>query len=397
MMRVDGTTTGQRVHLWQNLMCLSYLMELKKMEDFFQANGCQVVDAPEEADWVIVGACAAFHNQIDDFFTKLDELTSLPAQVAVYGCVPKVATERYAEVNSRVAFFMDTKSPHLVERVVPDCRVKWNQIPDADGFRMVDYRKYDPTKKYVIIQHGCNAKCVFCPHSKGIGPQQSLSRERVLGNIRRSLTDGARSILLEGRDAGSWGTDLQPAETFPDLLQSILAIDQDFKLLLNQLGANWVIRYQDALLDLLLDRRVVDVHIPIQTSSNRLLKVMGREPGVRELQPFMEALRERTDRPILRTDVMIGFPTETEEEFKDTMAFVNEYFDEVACYGFELHQNTEVAQMGLPFHEHAVIEDRVQRALAMIKNNPRMVWHRGGQVPSTMLDREKHKEKLNRM
>jgi tRNA A37 methylthiotransferase MiaB len=382
--------------MWQNLMCVTYLMIFKRMEDFFLANGAEIVDSADDADWVLIGACGAFYGQIDHFFDELERFARGGARVVVYGCLPRISPERYRGARDSVAFYVDTRHPEEVARMLPEVIVPWSRIPDSDGFRMVDYRHFDPAKKYVTVQEGCNSKCVFCPHINGIGPQRSTPAKQVVELIRRHLEGGAETILLEGRDIGSWGTDLEPARTFPDLLEEILALPGDFALLINQLGANWAIRYQDRLLDLLIDPRVCDVHIPIQTVSDRLLGLMGREPGVRRLEGFLGRLRGRSSRTVLRTDIMIGFPTETEEEFAETLQFVADYFDEVAYYGFELHPNTPVAGMGLPFCTPDLIQRRVDRAAAFIEKTPRLVWHRGGQVPHTMLAREEHKLRLKR-
>lgn len=392
----SGGDSRRSVYMWQNLMCLTYLMVFKKMEDFFKANGCRVLDGPEGADWVLVGACGAFYGQIDDFFEKLDGFSRTGADLAVFGCVPKVSPARYREVQDRVRLTMDTKHPQWVERMLGRVRVPWSALPDPNGFRAADYRHFDAAKRYIIVQHGCSSKCVFCPHILGIGPRESVPAERVLAAVRREVATGGKLLMLEGRDIGSWGADLDPPAALPDLLEQVLAVGGEFRLMINQLGANWVIRHQERLLEVLLDPRIIDVHVPIQTASDRLLHLMGREPGVAALERFLSALRARPCRPVLRTDVLIGFPTETEDELETTLRFVKSYFDEVAYYGFELHPNTEVAKMGLPFFSREEIERRVQRAAETIASCPNLVWHRGGQVPRTMLDREAQKLRLKR-
>ncbi len=384
------------VHMWQNLMCLTYLMHFKRMEDFFQANGCRVLDGPEGADWILIGACGAFYGQIDDFFDRLAAFSVSDSRLAVFGCVPKVSPDRYRQVQDRVELTIDTKHPQWVERMLDRPEVRWADLPEPNGFRAVDYRHFDPAKRYVIVQHGCNAKCVFCPHILGIGHQESVPADQVLANVRREIATGGKLLMLEGRDLGSWGTDLDPPAALPDLLDQILALDGDFRVMVNQLGANWVIRHQERLLETLKDPRIIDVHIPVQTSSDRLLRLMGREPGVATLAQFLSVLRRRRCRPVLRTDMLIGFPTETEEELEATLEFVKTHFDEVAYYGFELHPNTKVAGMGLPFFSQEEIERRVRRAADAIASHPNLVWHRGGQVPATMLDREKQKLRLKR-
>lgn len=385
-----------KVYMWQNLMCVTYLVVFKRMEDFFKRNGCVIVDSAEEADLVIIGACGAFYYQIDDFFEKLDAFVKGTAKVAVYGCLPKVTPRRYSEAKRKVAQYIDTRHPEQIERLLAVCTVPWNDVPEQSGFRDVDYRHYDPEKRYLVVQEGCSATCVFCPHIRGIGPHRSVPLEKLISQVKGFINDGMRILLLEGRDIGSWGTDFNPPRTFADFLEALIETPGDFRIFINQLGGNWTVRYQKALTELLHHPKVADIHIPIQTVSDRLLELMGRERGISKLKPLLDSLgRQRTGR-VLRTDMLIGFPTETEEEFEATLAFILEHFDEVACYGFELHPDTKVATMGLPLHSPEVIKSRVQRAIEAIRDTPGMVWHCGGQDPETMNDRETQKRLLNR-
>lgn len=385
-----------RVHIWQNLMCVTYLTILQRMENFFLRNGCRIETAPEGADWILVGGCAAFYHQIDDFFEKIDAFAGLGAKIAVYGCLPRVATERYRQAREKIALYIDTRHPEQVERMLASVHVPWGEVPDGTGFRSCDYRHYDPAKKYLVVQEGCDATCTFCPHKQGIGPARSLARERLLCQVRDLVRQGMKTLLLEGRDLGSWGQDFHPPDTISRLLADILAVEGDFRVFINQLGANWVLRQQESLQQVLLHPKVGDIHIPIQTISDRLLALMGRETGTRKLAPFLQSLGRGQAGRVLRTDMLVGFPTETEEEFEETLAFILEHFDEVAVYGFELHPFTEIATMDVPRHDRATIESRVERALAAIGSTPGIIYHRGGQVPGTMIDRERHKAQLGR-
>lgn len=386
-----------KVFMWQNNMCVTYLLVFKKMEDFLRANNCAIVETPEEADWILVGSCGSFYLEINSYFKHLCSFLSMKRKVAIYGCLPRIAVARYREVSSDVALYISTENPESIEKMLPSVLVKWNDIAEAYGFRDGDYRQPDVGRRYVVIQYGCNSTCVFCPHKIGIGSQKSILMGRILEQMACiAAQPNVETVFLEGRDTGSWGTDLNPPETFPRLLKSILSMDADFALYINQLGGNWVVRYAEELLPLLLHPRIVNIHIPIQTTSDRILRLMGRESGILRLKEFFEVLRQRKERPILRTDILVGFPTETEEELTNTLEFVSRHFDEVACYGFELHPLTEIAHKGLQFHDQNIINERVTRAVQYFRMNPSIIVHRGGQDPASLLKREKRKAELGR-
>jgi tRNA A37 methylthiotransferase MiaB len=147
-----------------------------------------------------------------------------------------------------------------------------------------------------------------------------------------------------------------------------VAVEGGFRVFINQLGGNWVLRQQEALQRVLLHPKVGDIHIPIQTVSDRLLVLMGRETGIGKLAPFLKALGRGRAGRVLRTDMLVGFPSETAEEFEETLVFILEHFDEVAVYGFELHPFTAIAASDAPRVDRATIESRVERALAAIRS-----------------------------
>ncbi|MBX7145162.1 MAG: radical SAM protein [Oligoflexia bacterium] len=386
-----------KVYMWQHALCMTYLIVFKRMEDFFTLNECEVVSKPEDADWVVIGSCGSFKNEIDINFEAIMRFGKMGKKQLVYGCLPKICPHEYREYRQYVDLYVDTGKPWDIKKIVPEVKVAWDDVPEPDGMRKQDYRQFDPTRRFVVVQYGCNATCNFCPHKVGIGRQKSVSRANILKYVDRVLKDGAKLLFLEGRDLGSWGTDLTPKDTLADLLKDLVSFhDYDYKIFVNQLGGNWAVRDQKRLVDVLLDPHIANIHIPIQTTSDRLLKLMGREPGIRELAPFLEQIRAKSPRPVLRTDLLIGYPTETDDELEDTIEFANQYFDEAACYGFEVHPNTPIARMNLPIFDDSIIRQKVQRVSDSLSKNPNMILHFGGQDYDSMIVREIRKASIGR-
>lgn len=384
-----------KIFMWNNLLCLTYRMIHKKMEDFFILNGCRIVADKNDADWILIGSCGSFFEEIERNYAAIDDFSRSKAKLAVYGCLPRITPARFRSVKDKVHLYINTDRPGDAEKMLDTVVVPWNNLPEPRGFRQQDYHLVDTTRTFIIAQYGCNANCNFCPHVIGIGPQKSLPVETVINEFKWHLADGKKTFILEGRDLGGWGSDFSPASTFPHLLRSILQLEGDFALHINQLGGNWAVRYQQELAALFADPRIKDIHVPVQTVCDRVLKLMGREPGVAELTSLLESFKNLSGR-VTRTDMLIGFPTETEEEFQANLEFMLKWFDEIACYGFELHPNTPIAKMGLPFHTPDVINRRVEQTIDAIRQRGNIVWHRGGQVPETMHEREESKKSLKR-
>lgn len=383
-----------RVYMWQNNMCISYTLVFKRFEDFFIANGWEIADDPGLADCLVLGACAGFLPQIDDYMEKIGLLNTLDKNTVIYGCLPKVTPQDFKASTPRFDLFVPPQHPEHIEKLIPDAKVRWAEIADRGIFRKEDYRRYDLGKRFLVVQHGCEAKCVYCPHKIGMGPRISRPRDEVLGLARRALDEGAHTLFLEGMDSGSYGTDFEPALTYLDILNPILEMPGDFQVHIGQFGANWVLHYGQELVDAFSNPRVTDIKIPIQAVSPRLLKLMGRDPRVLELGPLLSELRSRNPKLVLRTDLIIGFPTETPAELNRTLEFVARHFTEVAVFGFELHPNTKIARMHLPMIDQYEVDRRVQHAVEYLGQYPNIITHRGGQVCETLIEREKRKVEL---
>jgi len=360
---------ARKAHLWHSGMCISYLLRFRQMEDYLKANGWETVDTPEEADLTVIGACAAF---LPYFPRYAEHVARVPesSRLAVYGCLPTVNQDFYQANTPADATFIHTRHPERLETVVRemqgDLARSWDQMPVPTQFRLQDYSEYTPRRRFVLIQEGCSEKCCYCPHRIGIGRERSRPAEAIVAEVADAVAAGADWIVLEGNNSGSWGLDFDPPQTFPELMDAIWTLGGDFEVHIGDFAPRWVERYGDVL----LPDRITDAKIPIQTTSARLLKLMGRVPYVTEMAPLLKELRRRKPGMVLRTEIIIGFPTETEEELLDTLAFAAEHFDRVGCFSFDLHPYTKAARMGLDLMDDETIARHIRIAMDFFADRP---------------------------
>ena len=141
------------------------------------------------------------------------------------------------------------------------------------------------------------------------------------------------------------------------------------------------------------DRRVTDLQLPIQTTSSRLLKLMNRKYTASSVVAFVEQVHHTNDTLFLRTDLIVGFPTETQEELEESLMFVIRYFDEVAVYGFELKKGTPIAATSLDMWDSETIAKRVQEATSRLDKAGLLV-HSGGQEVLSLSLSDQKKEQM---
>lgn len=373
-------------------MCVPFKLLLNRASAYLTANGWQSVNTADGADVYIVGGCANFHSLEEESFEIIKDAKKTKAEVVVFGCLPKVSPEKVGALEpSRV---IPSTHWERLESLVENPVVPLSKITDANEFRLQeDYRLYDPGKKFVLLQTGCSSNCPYCPHKLGIGDLNSRPASEILRQIRGLAKEKVHTITLHGNDAGSYGTDFGTV-TYPELLQKILEISPNLHLA--QLNADWVYEYREVLFPLLLNQKIKEFQVLIQTVSDRLLRLMERRPVVKALYYYLKFLREKRKDIIFRTDIIIGYPTSTEDEEAETLEYVAELFDEVAVHGFERFTHARIEKMGLPFYPQEEIDRRAQNAVRYLKSFRKILIHRGGQVYQTLVEIEKPKEKMRR-
>lgn len=380
---------GNKFYIWHNNMCITYLLTLKKFEQFFAANGWEETKEPEQSDVIVIGACASFIPWFDLYAQKIKSISPLGKRLVVYGCLPTVNRKFFNRLTSDVELVIPTRRPERIEQVIENLQVRWNNLPEPSEFRREDNVEYVPDKRYVVIQYGCSEKCVYCPHKLGAGPERSRPRKDIIDQVRRDLAEGAKIIVLEGSNGGSWGLDLTPKRTYPELLRDVLGIADDFEIYIGNFAAKWVNRYREGL----IHPRITDIKIPIQTTSSRLLKLVGRDPNVKQIGPILKRLKKANPQVVLRTEIIVGFPTETEQELRDTLEFVSEHFDKVSCFSYDFHPNTKIARMNLPFFDDLGIEEKIRYAREFFKKEPNAIARfDGGDVCLNMSGNESVKK-----
>lgn len=341
----------------------------------------------------MVGCCGAFHSLENEALGLVEDAMKYCSEVIVFGCLVRISPEKVSALNPQMVFAAPDWEE--MESLVKNPTVQLKSVPEVSEFRLKEeYRLYDPGKQFVLIQTGCSSSCPYCPHKLGIGDLKSRPENEILRQVQELTAKGAHTMILHGNDTGSYGTDLVTS-TFPQLVKKVLDISPNIHL--TQINADWAYHYREELFPLLRNSRVKDFQVLIQTVSDRLLKLMNRKPVVKSLYKYLKSLKLARKDILLRTDVIIGYPTAAEEEELETLKYVSEIFDEVAVHGFERFPHTRIEKMKLPFYAQDAISRRVEHAVEYLKSFPNILVHRGGQIYQTLVNIEKPKNNLRKI
>jgi tRNA A37 methylthiotransferase MiaB len=369
--------------------CTIYKLKFHQLQRFLEANGLQPVDDLNAADVVISGVCAAFDADEARAISIMKRNAKRHVPHYTIGCLVGVNPDALVTDYS----YRTWEFARLARDLTGVDDPNYDDAPLPSLFRSrEDYRIFDGTRRFVGVTTGCGFECSYCPHKVGAGGVSSRPVEVVVADVGTAISEGARIIHLTGLDTASYGR--ETGENFGRLLTSVLAsAGQEVVFHIAQFNPEGLGAGEDfeLLLRACSDSRVVDIQLPIQTASKRLLQLMNRDYELSAVQSFVERLRAANPDVFLRTDVMIGFPSETLSDVDETIRLTAKLFNEAAIYVYERKEGTPVADVPPDWEIPSTEKKRRLKLVSEQLKVSGVLIHSGGQKLSSLLDADKAK------
>ena len=383
----------KKIYIKEN-MCTIYKLIFHKIQNVLEKNGYIVVDDPQESDICLAGLCAAFDADEKRSMEIVEEMEQADKPMYLYGCM---ITVNPADLRSNCQF-PSWKADKLVQELLHKENSCWDRETLPNDFRSVDdYRVYNPRKKFVGISSGCSFACSYCPHKIGAGNIVSFPEMEILNQIKAMKIKDTETIVITGTDTACYGVDI--GLSFSILLCKILSIvPPHITIHISQFNPEGLFIAKedtDILLESFSCEIFEDIQLPIQTASLRLLQLMRRKYDMDELNSFLTRVKKRNPRLMLRTDLLVGFPTETYEDLDASIAFACKHYSEIAVYTFEMKSGTPIAKMNLPEFSEEEKEARRRYTVERARETGVLV-HSGGQLLETLIQNDTVKEGMRR-
>jgi tRNA-2-methylthio-N6-dimethylallyladenosine synthase len=356
--------------------CQMNVHDSEMLAGMLEEMGYHQADKMEDADIIILNTCIVRKNAELKVFGKVGSLKPLKRKnpdliIAVGGCMmqSREAVQELYQKYPQVDLIFGTHNihhlPELIKKVKKDKgRVVevWDQevglIPD------LPIKREDDHKAWVTIIQGCNNFCSYCivPYTRG--RERSRPFEDIVKEVEDLVGKGVKEITLLGQNVNSYGQDLENKYDFADLL-----------IRLDQISGLYRIRYMTSH-PRDFPRRLIDVvknsssicehfHLPIQSGSNRILKLMNRGYSREEYLELVSNIREAIPAPSITTDLIVGFPGEGEDDFEETLNIVKEIeFDLAFTFIYSPRTGTPAARMKEQVPEE-VKKERLQRLMEL--------------------------------
>jgi MiaB-like tRNA modifying enzyme len=281
------------------------------------ARGHELARDPTAADVGILVTCGVIGPTEGRMVRRWQALSARLPRVIVTGClVPLRCDLMRGPGRERTTFVPIREQEHL-----PVLLEEWSMdLPLRPVARPAEPESAPPpVSEEVVIAQGCTSGCSYCFSRLARGRLTSVPMDEVLGRVRAATARGAREIRLTGLDTAAWGEDLPGPERLPDLLRSVAAMSGDFRIRVGMMSPQSLEPHLDTYLDELREGPAYRfLHLPLQSGSDRVLEVMRRGYRAEQFRREVEEARHRIPDLHLATDVIVGFPGETEEDFRAT-------------------------------------------------------------------------------
>jgi tRNA-2-methylthio-N6-dimethylallyladenosine synthase len=369
--------SGKRFHL-TTFGCQMNEHDSERMKGMLAGLGYSESPERDGADLILFNTCSIRESADSRFIAHLGEAKRLKAEdpervVGVGGCWAQSVKE---EVFARFPFVDVAFGPgqihKLAEFLTSDSLTAQGFFEFEDFAGHLPAQRERPFQAWLQISQGCNCACAYCIVPSTRGREVSRPAPELLAEVERLAADGVREVTLLGQNVNSYGRDLRGAErlSFAELLREIDAIDGIERL--RYTSPHPKDMREDVLTAHAQCASVCEhIHLPLQSGSSRILKAMRRTYNRRRYMDRVALIREHVPDAAITTDIIVGFPGETEAEFAETLEVAEEVgYDSAFTFIFSPRRGTEAAAMEgmLP---HPVKVERMERLVEVVQRRAR--------------------------
>ena len=351
----------------ESLGCSKNLVDAEIMMGILNKKGYKLVGDFEEADIILVNTCGFIESAKQESIQTILELAQLKETanlklLIVTGCLAQRYSDELKEEIPEIDAIVGTGSYQNIDEIIANLE-KENHIVSLNDIDFVyneDLPRYVSTPShmaYLKIGEGCDNKCTYCIIPKLRGKYRSRKMEDIIKEAKELAQRGVKEVVVIAQDTTKYGFDLYGKDSLPELLEELAQIE----------GLKWIrimYSYPESITEELVkvikkyDNICNYFDMPIQHASNKILKLMNRKTTKEDILSKVEMIRSYIPDATIRTTIIVGFPGETEEDFKEVLDFAKLVkFDRLGAFAYSREEDTPADK--LPNHlEDDVKNDR---------------------------------------
>ncbi|MDD1778870.1 MAG: tRNA (N(6)-L-threonylcarbamoyladenosine(37)-C(2))-methylthiotransferase, partial [Candidatus Helarchaeota archaeon] len=281
----------------------------------------QLIPSVQDADIIILNTCIVKTNTEAKILGKIKSYSeNFPEKgLLVAGCMPEAMSEKIQRINPKISML----GPHFVTEVMSAV----DAIAEHKQFIQLGKRKeikvgmprifQNPLIAIIQIAQGCLNACSYCITKQAMGTLQSYPIDRLLEETKLHLDKGCKEIWLTAQDTGCYGLDLN--SSLPLLLEKLIQLPYEFKARVGMMNPRNFLPLKEPLLKIFGDPKLYKfLHIPIQSGNDEILGKMNRQYSIAEVENHLSIWKERFPDLAISIDIIVGYPSETAQQFEDT-------------------------------------------------------------------------------
>lgn len=385
--------------------CSRRKLDVAKFHRYFTRNGYSIVDDPAEADEILITTCAFKYDEEEESLNTIEKMGNYKGRKTIYGCLPAISPSKY---SSRYDYSSITpKDINSIDEHFENIQYRFSEIPDdniinkdidysslskavgkfTDKFEMsVPFlvksgrylkNKYLTTENnyYLATSRGCLGNCSYCGVRFAVGSLVSKPLDTAVGEFVKGIQAGYGIYTLTGDDVGGYGQDY--GSDFCLLLEKLKheidrlpagKLKKKIGLHIEEINPKWILHYGDELVNLLSHPHIKSILCPIQSGNSRVLKLMNRNDDMETLAGLLNRMKSNNRRLSINTQIIVGFPTETEAEFDESLEMLTKIpFSSVTLFPYDDKENTQSFSIHPKIPEE-VKQERIKKAQLFLKS-----------------------------
>ena len=327
--------------------CSANVADSEIMAGLLKEAGFEIVNSSGESDVNVLNSCVVKTPTEQRMIYRIKELAKLSKPLVIAGCMPKTERKIIEEINSRASMI----GPDSIEKIVDvvNAAIQGKKVLFTEDLRKpkvcLPRMRRNPIIGITPVAIGCLSNCSYCEVKFARGNLLSYPIEAVIKEVKQAVNNGCKELWITSQDNSCYGKDIDT--DLPKLLNLICKIDGKFFVrvgMMNPLHAKKILK--DLINEYKNEKIFKFLHLPVQSGSDRILKGMNRGYGVKDFLEIIKRFKKEFPEITIATDVIVGFPGETEKDFEDTVGLIKKIIPDVVNISkFGARPGTEAAKM----------------------------------------------------
>ena len=272
----------------------------------------EIVKNIDDSNIIIILTCTVIGTTEQRMISRLKKFKEYGKKIIVTGCMASVQTDLIKKIYPEVLFLPPQFTPHIVDFI------KSKKIPEIPRNKTNLSKSYDGITAPISISEGCMFSCSYCITSLARGKLRSFPIDEIIKDARFAVRNGIKEIQLTAQDTSSYGFDSK--KDLGELLRKIVEIEGEYRIRVGMMNPYTALKNLDSILLGFNNLKIYKfLHLPVQSGNNEILEKMERKYSVKEFKEIVNIFRKKFPDITISTDVIVGFPDETDEQFNNTI------------------------------------------------------------------------------